>query len=214
MLNLSNNSGPVFFYLHSVSCHQKYAHTIFHFLSCSRQFSSWFLHKSFMAGLTGVSGTWFSHRPGSPPWRKPMSTQKGERPQADLFKILWLWAFPKKSTFPTEMLSFIENSFSFVLDATKCSAVFANTFVPFLWSAPNHCDLSHLCGIVPITYLRPWAGDGSENRKEFTTECCFLTKVTRVKQTVKAWCSGSTNQIRYIKVKSIYTSSGSFNIIS
>lgn len=185
MLNLSNNSSLVFFYLHSVSCHQKNAHTIFHFLSCSRQFSSWFPHKSFMAGLTDVSGTWFSHRPGSPPWRKPMSTQKGKRPQADLFKIFWLWALPKKSTFPTEMLSFIENSFSFALDATRHSAIFANMVVPFFWSAPNHCDLSHLCGIVPITYLRPWAGDGSENEKEFAAEYCFLTKVTELNKQLR-----------------------------
>lgn len=160
MLNLSNNSGPVFFYLHSVSCHQKYAHTIFHFLSCSRQFSSWFLHKSLMAGLTGVSGTWFSHRPGSPPWRKPMSTQKGERPQADLFKIFWLWAFPKKSTFPTEMPSFIENSFSFVLDATKCSAVFANTFVTILMVSPKPLwpepPLWHSANHLPQTLSWRW----------------------------------------------------------
>lgn len=74
------------------------------------------------------------------------------------------------------MLSFIENSFGFALDAAKPSVVFADIFVPFSWAAPNHCHLS----IVPATYLRPWAGDGSDNEKESTAEYYFLTKVAEL----------------------------------
>lgn len=76
------------------------------------------------------------------------------------------------------MLSFIKNSFGFALDATKCCADFADLFVPFSWAAPNHCDLSHLRGTVPTTYLRPWAGDSSDNEQEFTAEYWLLTEAT------------------------------------
>lgn len=76
------------------------------------------------------------------------------------------------------MLSSIENSFSFALDATKLSVVFANMFVPSSWSAPNHCHLSHLHGTVPTTHLR--AGDGSDNDKELIAGYYFLTKVAEL----------------------------------
>jgi len=43
-----------------------------------------------MTGLTGVSGAWFSHGPDSPPWRKPVSSWKGEGPHGDVFKTFLL----------------------------------------------------------------------------------------------------------------------------
>lgn len=135
----------MFFYLHSISSYQKKIPTQFSiFLSCSRQFSCWFLHKLFMTVLTGVSGTWFSYGPDNPPWIKPTSSWKWEGPQVDLSKTFWQGKFPNKLIFQTEMLSFVRNWISFALNATKCPAIFANVSLPFSWLAPNPYDLSDL----------------------------------------------------------------------